>query len=135
MIITRKAFLSGIAVAAISVFAVILAGAIGAFLSPVRLAGYRRTGLLRKPDEYPCGIPLREGDYFIVRTEAGISAISAKCTHLGCPVQWNNPSKEFRCPCHGSAFDLNGNPTRGPASTALRKIPVELIGATAYFTD
>jgi succinate dehydrogenase / fumarate reductase, iron-sulfur subunit len=36
------------------------------------------------------------------------------CTHLGCTVRWDGRSDQFRCACHGGAFDRTGNVTAGP---------------------
>lgn len=45
-------------------------------------------------------------------------AISAKCTHAGCTVQWQD-GKELLCPCHHSRFDLAGKVLSGPATKPL----------------
>lgn len=38
-----------------------------------------------------------------------IIAFSDTCPHLGCKVDYLEGKKEFLCPCHASAFDLEGN--------------------------
>lgn len=53
----------------------------------------------------------------------GYTAISMKCTHLGCTVE--KPGDTFQCPCHGSRFDENGKLTRGPATRDLPILRVE----------
>jgi cytochrome b6-f complex iron-sulfur subunit len=50
--------------------------------------------------------------------------ISAKCTHLGCTVEWNPEENIFACPCHGSRFDANGQVTNGPAGEPLARVTV-----------
>jgi Rieske Fe-S protein len=70
------------------------------------------------------------------------TAMSSRCTHVGCPTQPNGPvlnqqhrleqtangevglvptlpTGGFGCPCHGSQFDMEGNRTAGPAPRAL----------------
>jgi Rieske Fe-S protein len=70
------------------------------------------------------------------------TAMSSRCTHVGCPTQPNGPvfgqerraletangevglvptlpAGGFGCPCHGSQFDMEGNRTAGPAARAL----------------
>lgn len=63
--------------------------------------------------------------------------IYSRCVHLGCPVQPNGPTFEdkavtykdvsltpvqpagFGCPCHGGAYDTEGNRTAGPPVRSL----------------
>ncbi|MEV0952061.1 Rieske 2Fe-2S domain-containing protein [Promicromonospora sp. NPDC050249] len=52
-------------------------------------------------------------------------AYLAACTHQGCPV--TPADSGFRCPCHGSAFDGNGQVTAGPATKPLVKVPVQVV--------
>lgn len=46
-------------------------------------------------------------------------AFSPLCTHLGCAYNWEPSGKKFSCPCHGSAFDAQGNVIHGPAARSL----------------
>jgi thiosulfate dehydrogenase [quinone] large subunit len=52
-------------------------------------------------------------------------AYLAACTHQGCPV--TPADSGFSCPCHGSAFDGNGQVTAGPATKPLVKVPVQVV--------
>lgn len=38
-----------------------------------------------------------------------IVAYSTLCTHLGCPVTYENTTKTFKCGCHFSVFDPENN--------------------------
>jgi menaquinol-cytochrome c reductase iron-sulfur subunit len=40
--------------------------------------------------------------------EKTVEALSATCPHLGCMVGYDAAQKLFRCPCHTSAFDVDG---------------------------
>ncbi len=54
----------------------------------------------------------------------GFSALSLVCTHLGCTVE--QAPNGFKCPCHGSQYDAQGQVTRGPAAKSLRLLRTEV---------
>ncbi|GAB3591128.1 hypothetical protein GCM10027446_08070 [Angustibacter peucedani] len=55
-------------------------------------------------------------------TEGTVLAFKARCTHMGCTVA---PGQgELDCPCHQSAFDLNGKNISGPAPSPLATFAV-----------
>lgn len=62
----------------------------------------------------------------VYRDELGaLHCHSAKCTHLGCVVQWNSTEKTWDCPCHGSRFSAYGSVLHGPAVSSLAPIEDE----------
>jgi glycine/D-amino acid oxidase-like deaminating enzyme/nitrite reductase/ring-hydroxylating ferredoxin subunit len=50
-----------------------------------------------------------------------LRAVSARCTHLGCIVDWNPAERSWDCPCHGSRFAPDGEVLQGPAVRALER--------------
>jgi cytochrome b6-f complex iron-sulfur subunit len=46
-------------------------------------------------------------------------ALNATCPHQGCQVKLDDTGKALTCPCHGSAFALDGKSTKGPAQKDL----------------
>jgi len=62
----------------------------------------------------------RRGQFYLVRLDdGGFMALSRKCTHLGCTVPWVESEKQFKCPCHSSAFNIKGEVLRSPAPRPL----------------
>lgn len=75
--------------------------------------------------------------------------ISNRCVHLGCPVQAGGPRNEderktvkgeqadvaltpilpanFSCPCHGGAYDIEGNRTAGPPVRAMDRYKFAIV--------
>ena len=51
--------------------------------------------------------------------EGNLHALSARCTHMGCIVNWNSSERTWDCPCHGSRFAQDGRVVEGPAVAPL----------------
>ncbi|MEV6651889.1 FAD-dependent oxidoreductase [Streptomyces sp. NPDC051219] len=69
----------------------------------------------------------------VYRNDSGaVSAVSARCTHMGCLVGFNDDERVWECPCHGSRFATDGSVVQGPATRPLerRDIPAEGLGPT-----
>ena len=59
--------------------------------------------------------------FIVVNKDKNLRVFSSYCTHLGCQIHHAENGK-LLCPCHGSTFDLKGNPTKGPAIKPLEKL-------------
>lgn len=67
----------------------------------------------------------RGGRFYLARLEdGGFIALSIRCTHLGCSINWEDEKKSFVCPCHSSAFLINGEVKNPPAPSALDYFPI-----------
>ncbi|GHJ37814.1 FAD-dependent oxidoreductase [Streptomyces sp. TS71-3] len=53
--------------------------------------------------------------------DGGEHALSARCTHLGCLVRFNDAERTWECPCHGSRFGTDGEVLQGPAVHPLKR--------------
>jgi cytochrome b6-f complex iron-sulfur subunit len=63
---------------------------------------------------------------WVVREQDKLFVIYAKCTHLGCTPNWIEPENKFKCPCHGSGYDMEGRNFEGPAPRPMDRAHVEL---------
>lgn len=71
-------------------------------------------------------VRLHGRDVAAYRNEDGtVSAVSARCTHMGCLVSFNGAERTWDCPCHGSRFDIDGRVIEGPATRRLRREDLE----------
>lgn len=100
-----------------------VAGAVAKFMFPNVLYEPSQVFKAGKPEEYP---PHTVSERFkkdqrvwIVNDGKGIYCIWARCTHLGCTPNWFSGLIRFRCPCHGSNFNLKGDVIAGPAPQPL----------------
>jgi len=67
----------------------------------------------------------RGGRFYLARLlDGGFIALSLRCTHLGCSINWEEDKNRFICPCHSSAFYINGEVQNPPAPSALDYFPV-----------
>jgi cytochrome b6-f complex iron-sulfur subunit len=80
-------------------------------------------------DDFPPGsvTPVTNGRFYLVRQEdGGFLALYQKCTHLGCAVPWEPELGQFVCPCHASAFEIDGDVINPPAPRPLDRFPVTI---------
>jgi nitrite reductase/ring-hydroxylating ferredoxin subunit len=80
----------------------------------------------QRPDDLKSGegaVFKKDGQPVAIHRDADgrLYAVSAKCTHLGCEVSWNNGETTWDCPCHGSIFAADGTVIHGPAVSDLER--------------
>jgi len=148
----RRSFFTAIAAivtGAIAVVTPLLAG-VATFLSPLFRKNHSptvRIALLSQvPDDgMPRYFPVvtdrddawnrypqqRVGAVYLVRqaNEPTPIAFTAKCPHAGCFIGYTAGDDEFQCPCHTSAFKLDGSRENGDNEVSPRdmdKLPVEV---------
>lgn len=59
-------------------------------------------------------------------SEDEFEAFAINCSHLGCPVRWQENSSLFLCPCHGGVYYKDGSVASGPPPKPLTKYEVRL---------
>lgn len=60
-------------------------------------------------------------------SEDNFTAFAINCTHLGCPVRWEQTAELFMCPCHGGVYYSNGDVAGGPPPRPLVRYPVRIV--------
>lgn len=66
------------------------------------------------------------GRFYITQYQGGLRALYQKCPHLGCKVPWDESLAEFRCPCHGSVYNLIGEYEAGPAPRGMDRFAITI---------
>lgn len=73
---------------------------------------------------------VRRGAVWLVRGATGdeVTAFSTVCPHLGCAIDAGPAGDGFVCPCHGSAFALDGRRVAGPSPRGMDELDVLVKG-------
>jgi quinol---cytochrome c reductase iron-sulfur subunit, bacillus type len=62
----------------------------------------------------------------VKQDDGQVTVFSPMCTHLGCGYHWDAADRKFKCPCHGSVYDLTGRVLAGPAPRPLDVLPSKI---------
>lgn len=57
--------------------------------------------------------------WVVKENDKKVLAFGPQCTHLACAYHWEMQVGKFICPCHGSAFSIEGKVLNGPAARPL----------------
>jgi cytochrome b6-f complex iron-sulfur subunit len=63
----------------------------------------------------------KDGTYWI--------AIYQRCVHLGCKFNYRTDCRSFKCPCHGSHYNADGEWLSGPAPRSNDRFEIDVSGA------
>lgn len=90
--------------------------------------GFKAASILTVPAKdllmRPAWQKIENSRVWLRQGQNSVEGILATCTHLGCEVRFEENSRQWVCPCHGSRFSENGEPVQGPAAKALALLPV-----------
>lgn len=62
----------------------------------------------------------------VKQPDGAVTVFAPLCTHLGCGYHWDATDRQFKCPCHGSVYDVTGAVLAGPAPRALDRLPAKI---------
>ncbi len=82
---------------------------------------YARDGI------YDCG---KNSPFFLVSRKGKLYAVSSICTHKRVKLSPAKGGGGFKCPRHGSLFDLSGKVTKAPARKPLPRYAIRLDDGT-----
>ncbi len=81
------------------------------------------------PEEYGLGVDEKykmSNRIWVQKSSDRLFVIYARCTHLGCTPDWKPGENKFKCPCHGSGYDIEGINFEGPAPRPMDRARVEM---------
>jgi cytochrome b6-f complex iron-sulfur subunit len=77
--------------------------------------------ILENEFEYQNIVKDQDGSYWL--------ALYQRCVHLGCTVPFRDDCFSFKCPCHGSHYNVDGEFLDGPAPRSLDRFELSFNGA------
>ncbi|OGQ99944.1 MAG: hypothetical protein A2505_05030 [Deltaproteobacteria bacterium RIFOXYD12_FULL_55_16] len=92
-----------------------------------RFLGYRapkQPRIVKVGKIVPVGGFALEHDFILFVGQGGPWAVSRKCTHLGCRLNYQEKEGVLLCPCHQSRFSREGVRLSGPARKNLPRFQV-----------
>jgi menaquinol-cytochrome c reductase iron-sulfur subunit len=74
----------------------------------------------------------RQDVYAVTPDGRDYIVLSNICTHLGCPIHWDDKVQQFLCPCHGGVFSAEGKVLKGPPPKPLIQMTHKIEGGALY---
>jgi Rieske Fe-S protein len=116
--ITRRRMLLGLGNLSLAAAVVSLSRGAWRFLAPPFNQSRAAAVVAGLPESFTAPLTaLPDAPVVVGRDPAGLYAVSAVCTHLGCTVAINTDG--LVCPCHASRFSGTGQNLAGPAARPL----------------
>ncbi|GAW93215.1 succinate dehydrogenase iron-sulfur subunit [Calderihabitans maritimus] len=148
--VSRKEFLKKVALSLVGITSIspLLIG-IRSTLSPVTVSEAKQPWIsLGDINQYEEGKPtlttfehpLKSGksirrSVYVLRESNEVVVYDAACTHLGCPVRWNEEAQMFFSPCHGGVFNKKGEVVAGPPPRPLDRYECEVRNNELFIKD
>lgn len=79
---------------------------------------------LRLSNIIPAGLSINN-EVIFHKTTTDLKVYSSRCTHLGCKIN-QVEGDEIVCPCHGSRYNTEGKPIKGPSIKRLQELDFKM---------
>ncbi|HEX6122111.1 MAG TPA: ubiquinol-cytochrome c reductase iron-sulfur subunit, partial [Ktedonobacterales bacterium] len=77
-----------------------------------------------------------DAEYWLVDSDGSYwLALYQVCVHLGCKVPFRDDCNSFKCPCHGSHYNVDGEYLDGPAPRSLDRFMMKFDSAGNVVVD
>ncbi|MCL1916469.1 MAG: Rieske (2Fe-2S) protein [Desulfovibrionaceae bacterium] len=80
-------------------------------------------------------VATRKMAFIVQNGDGAFTVISNRCPHLGCGVDWDATANQFRCPCHGGVFDLQGRVLEGPPPRPLTQLASKVEDGSIFIRE
>jgi menaquinol-cytochrome c reductase iron-sulfur subunit len=142
--LTRKDFLTRISLSIAALSAAVMAvPVISALVAPLLESKESLWRTVGHVDDFPVGSTrlisfenadsepyagmLAKSAAWLRRSGPGtFTAFAVNCSHLGCPVRWEEGAQLFMCPCHGGVYYRDGTVAAGPPPRRLTEYKVRV---------
>jgi Rieske Fe-S protein len=68
---------------------------------------------------------VRLGSCWVIERDGDLVAFSTTCPHLGCAIDFDPEATKFKCPCHRSAFSIEGKREEGPSPRDMDELSLK----------
>ncbi len=85
----------------------------------------RKPKVIETSGTFRNSIFLTKEDFILFTENDKIWAVSRRCTHLGCRLNYLEKENILECPCHHSRFSIHGQVIKGPAEKPLPRYSVD----------
>jgi cytochrome b6-f complex iron-sulfur subunit len=130
----RRAFLGGVVGLGATLWALLIGGTpLLSYLWPKKTeeVAIKELKFEKKITEFPPGSSKNfmygSMPALLINVGGTLSVFNAKCTHLGCTVQYQEEKKKIYCACHGGTYDpQTGKNIAGPPPAPLTPLKAEV---------
>src|SRR5579872_1702188 len=142
--LTRKDFLTRISLSIAGISAVVMAvPVVSALVAPLLESSESLWRTVGRVEDFPVGSTnlvrfenadpepyageLAKSAAWLRRIDrTRFAAFAVNCSHLGCPVRWEESAQLFMCPCHGGVYYRDGSVAAGPPPRGLTQYKVRV---------